>query len=97
MSLASLFRSQAIDPKIAFTGEITLTGRILPVGGIKEKVIAAKRAGIDTIYLPEENKKDLLEIPAHVKKGLDFHFVKRIDLTLNAIFKNTGRSVKKTK
>ncbi len=92
MSLASLFRRQAIEPKIAFTGEITLTGRVLPVGGIKEKVIAAKRAGIDEIYLPEENKKDLLEIPAHVKKGLKFHFVKRIDLVLNEIFENRRRS-----
>ncbi|MEO0156900.1 MAG: endopeptidase La [candidate division WOR-3 bacterium] len=88
MSLSSLFRNQVIDPKIAFTGEITLTGRVLPVGGIKEKVIAAKRAGIDTIYLPEENKKDLLEIPPHVKKGLKFHFVKKIDQALNSVFKN---------
>lgn len=91
MSLSSLFREQALDPKIAFTGEITLTGRVLPVGGIKEKVIAAKRAGIDTIYLPEENKKDLLEIPPHVKNGLKFHFVKKIDQALNAVFKDKGR------
>ncbi len=97
MSLASLFRNQPIDPKIAFTGEITLTGRVLPVGGIKEKVIAAKRAGIDTIYLPEENKKDLQEIPNHVKKGLDFHFVKRIDLALNEIFKSEHQHLKKKK
>lgn len=97
MSLASLFRNRSIDPKIAFTGEITLTGRVLPVGGIKEKVIAAKRAGIDTIFLPEENKKDLLEIPSHVKKGLNFHFVKRIDFALNEIFKNASQGVKKTK
>lgn len=97
MSLASLFRNQPIDPKIAFTGEITLTGRVLPVGGIKEKVIAAKRAGIDTIYLPEENKKDLLEIPNHVKKGLDFHFVKRIDSALNEIFKSEHQHLKKKK
>ncbi|MGQ9817305.1 MAG: endopeptidase La [bacterium] len=97
MALASLFRNQPIDPKIAFTGEITLTGRVLPVGGIKEKVIAAKRAGIDTIYLPEENKKDLLEIPNHVKRGLVFHFVKRIDRALNEVFKNAGKRVKKAK
>ncbi len=96
MSLTSLFRNQAIDPKIAFTGEITLTGRVLPVGGIKEKVIAAKRAGIDKIFLPEENKKDLLEIPTHVRKGLKFKFVKRIDSALNEIFKNS-RSIGKMK
>uniref|UniRef100_A0A7C6EIX0 Lon protease n=1 Tax=candidate division WOR-3 bacterium TaxID=2052148 RepID=A0A7C6EIX0_UNCW3 len=97
MSLSSLFRNQAIDPKIAFTGEITLTGRVLPVGGIKEKVIAAKRAGIERIYLPEENKKDLLEIPAHVKKGLRFHFVKRIDQALNEVFKDNKGKAKKIK
>ncbi len=91
MSLSSLFRNQTIDPKIAFTGEITLTGRVLPVGGIKEKVIAAKRAGIETIYLPEENKKDLLDIPLHVKKGLKFRFVKKINQALNEIFKNNRR------
>ncbi|MEO0205157.1 MAG: endopeptidase La [candidate division WOR-3 bacterium] len=89
MSLSSLFRNQAIDPKIAFTGEITLTGRILPVGGIKEKVIAAKRAGIERIYLPAENKKDLREIPAHVKKGLSFGFAERIDSVLREIFEDS--------
>ncbi|MCX7995102.1 MAG: endopeptidase La [candidate division WOR-3 bacterium] len=88
MSLGSLFRNQPIDPKIAFTGEITLTGRVLPVGGIKEKVIAAKRAGIDTVYLPEENEKDLLEIPVHVKKGLNFKFVRTIDQALNEVLKD---------
>uniref|UniRef100_A0A7V3VTT3 Lon protease n=1 Tax=candidate division WOR-3 bacterium TaxID=2052148 RepID=A0A7V3VTT3_UNCW3 len=95
MALSSLFRNQALDPKIAFTGEITLTGRVLPVGGIKEKVIAAKRAGIEEIYLPEENKKDLLEIPNHVKKGLKFHFVKRIDQALNEVFKDHLPKVQK--
>ncbi len=88
MSLASLFRKQPIEPKIGFTGEITLTGRVLPVGGIKEKVIAAKRAGLNEIYLPEENKKDLLEIPDYVRKGLTFHFVKRIDSVLSEIFED---------
>ncbi|MEO0094671.1 MAG: endopeptidase La [candidate division WOR-3 bacterium] len=92
MSLSSLFRNQAINPNVAFTGEITLTGRVLPVGGIKEKVIAAKRAGIDTIYLPDENKKDLLEIPTHVKKGLKFKFIKRIDQALNEIFKDKNKT-----
>ncbi|MGB9720305.1 MAG: endopeptidase La [bacterium] len=95
MSLSSLFRNQAIDPKIAFTGEITLTGRVLPVGGIKEKVIAAKRAGIEKIYLPEENRKDLLEIPMHVKKGLRFNFAKRIDSVMREIFRDSRGSPKR--
>ncbi len=86
LSLASLLREEAIDPKIAFSGEITLTGRVLPVGGIKEKVIAAKRAGIEKIILPKDNKKDLDEIPGHVKAGLYFIFVSTIDQALNSIF-----------
>jgi len=94
MSLASLFRNETIDPKIAFSGEITLTGRVLPVGGIKEKVIAAKRAGIDKIILPQENKKDLKEIPQHVQSGLHFEFVSRIDQTLNSIFTQKTRKKK---
>ncbi|MEO0215696.1 MAG: endopeptidase La [candidate division WOR-3 bacterium] len=91
MSLASLFRNEPIDPKIAFTGEITLTGRVLPVGGIKEKVIAAKRAGIEKILLPEENKKDLLEIPKHVQSGLAFYFTKKIDQALNLVFRDNHK------
>lgn len=77
-ALLSLLKNKPIDPHIAMTGEITLTGRILPVGGIKEKIIAANRAGIKTILLPKENKKDLVEIPQKVKKNLNFKFVKSI-------------------
>ena len=87
MSIASLLRREAIDPKIAFSGEITLSGRILPVGGIKEKVIAAKRAGIKTIVLPKDNKNDLQEIPKHVRKGLSFLFASKIDQILNRMFR----------
>jgi ATP-dependent Lon protease len=77
-SLMSLFREKPIDPLIAMTGEITLSGRVLPIGGVKEKVLAAKRAGITRIVLPAENKKDLIEIPAKVKRGLKFQLVKTI-------------------
>ena len=86
LSLASLLRKEAIDPKIAFSGEITLSGRVLPVGGIKEKVIAAKRAGISRIMLPKENEQDLYEIPKHVRTGLSFFFVSKIDQALNRVF-----------
>jgi ATP-dependent Lon protease len=95
MSLASLIRSEPIDAKIAFSGEITLSGRVLPVGGIKEKVIAAKRAGIERIVLPKENEKDLREIPEHVRAGLSCMFASRIDQVLNRIFANKNRQVKK--
>jgi ATP-dependent Lon protease len=86
MSMASLMRCQEIDPKIASSGEITLTGRVLPVGGIREKVIAAKRAGIETIILPKDNEKDLVEIPQHVTAGLTFNFVSTIDQALKHVF-----------
>lgn len=91
VALASLLRGEAVDPKQAFSGEITLTGRVLPVGGIKEKVIAAKRAGIQAIVLPEDNARDLHEIPAHVRRGLRFRFVRRIDQALDSVFRVKGR------
>jgi ATP-dependent Lon protease len=98
MSLASLFRNEAIDPKVAFSGEITLTGRVLPVGGMREKVIAAKRAGIKKTILPQENEKDLKEIPKHVRSGLSFRFVSTIDQALDIVFPVKGRrEVKKRK
>jgi ATP-dependent Lon protease len=95
MSLASLIKREAIDPKIAFSGEITLSGRILPVGGIKEKVIAAKRAGIETIVLPKDNKNDLQEIPKHVRKGLSFLFASKVDQILNRIFRKKKQGARK--
>ena len=65
------------------TGEITLSGRVLPVGGIKEKILAAKRAGIIDIILPNENRKDIEEIPAHYLNNLNFHYVGNISEVLN--------------
>jgi ATP-dependent Lon protease len=64
---------------VAMTGEITLRGKVLPVGGIKEKVLAAHRAGIKTIIMPDENRKDLEEIPTHVQEELKFRFVETMD------------------
>jgi ATP-dependent Lon protease len=85
-ALLSLLKEKPIDPHIAMTGEITLTGRVLPVGGIKEKTIAANRAGIRTILLPIENKKDLVEIPEKVKKNLTFKFIKSIIDVYSVLF-----------
>jgi ATP-dependent Lon protease len=65
------------------TGEITLRGMVLPVGGIKEKVLAAKRAGIETIIMPEKNRKDLEEIPKKNIKDLNFQFVNDVDEVIN--------------
>ena len=78
-SLVSLLMARPVRNDTAMTGEITLRGLVLPVGGIKEKVLGAKRAGIKTVILPEKNKKDLVEVPERAKKGLTFKFIKRMD------------------
>ena len=77
-SLVSLLSDKPVKSKLAMTGEITLRGNVLPVGGIKEKVTAAHRAGIRTIILPNANKRDLEEIPENIKKDLSFHFAKEV-------------------
>jgi ATP-dependent Lon protease len=78
-SIASLFTGIPVDPKTAMTGEISLRGAVLPVGGIKEKVIAAHRSGIKKILLPLENKKDLFDVPEEVKKDIQFIFIETIE------------------
>jgi ATP-dependent Lon protease len=75
-SLVSLLLDKPTSPDVAMTGEITLRGLVLPIGGLKEKVLAAKQAGIKTVILPARNKKDIPEIPTEAKKGLHFKFVK---------------------
>lgn len=77
-ALESMFTGKLIKPRLAMTGEITLRGEVLPVGGIREKVVAARRAGLRTIALPDKNMKDLEEIPEEVKRGL--HFIPIADL-----------------
>lgn len=71
-----------VNHHVAMTGEITLRGRILPVGGVKEKILAAHRAGIKTIILPRDNKKDLMEIPQNVRRRLEFVLVEHVDQVL---------------
>ncbi len=77
-ALASAFTQKKIKKKLAMTGEITLRGKVLPVGGIKEKILAARRAGITDIILSAENKKDIEEIKSTYLKGLNFHYVKEM-------------------
>jgi ATP-dependent Lon protease len=87
-ALASAFTQRKVKPHLAMTGEITLRGRVLPVGGIKEKILAAKRAGIKEIILSVDNKKDILEIKADYLKGLKFTYVeKMIDVVKQALLK----------
>ena len=83
-ALASLMTNRLVRNNVAMTGEITLRGRVLPVGGIKEKVIAAHRAGIKTIILPRRNEKDLDELPDDVRKGLTFVFADYVTDVFNA-------------
>lgn len=82
-SIASAFSQRNIKPRIAMTGEITLRGKVLPVGGIKEKILAAKRAGVKEIILSKENKKDIDEIKEMYVKGLEFHYVETVMEVLN--------------
>ncbi|MFA5228065.1 MAG: S16 family serine protease, partial [Bacteroidales bacterium] len=84
-SMASAFMNKTIKTGIAMTGEITLRGRLLPVGGIKEKILAAKRSGIKTIILSDENRKDIEEIKPDFIKGLDFKFMKTIPEVLEYV------------
>jgi ATP-dependent Lon protease len=77
-ALTSLFTNKTIHKDLAMTGEITLRGQVLPVGGIKEKVLAAHRAGIRTIIMPKWNEKDLEEIPKKIQKDIQFHFVEKM-------------------
>jgi ATP-dependent Lon protease len=78
-SLASLYTQRKVKARIAMTGEITLRGKVLPVGGIKEKILAARRSGIKEIILSERNRKDVEEIEKHYLKGLTFHYVDTVD------------------
>ena len=81
-SLASLMTGRVGVPRVAMTGEITLRGKVLPVGGIKEKVLAAKRAGIQRVVLSERNRRDVEEISSQLLEGLDLRFVATIDEAL---------------
>jgi ATP-dependent Lon protease len=91
-AIASAFTGKPVNKTIAMTGEVTLRGRVLPVGGIKEKTLAAKRMGIKKIIIPKRNKKDLEEIPRYIKKDIEFIMVETMDEVLkHALKKNSKR------
>ena len=103
-AILSLLSGKPVKSKVAMTGEITLRGNVLPIGGVKEKVTAAHRSGIKTIILPDQNRKDLEDIPEHIKKDLEFHFAKEmmdvIDVAIPGLkgkkkTRNTSSKVKK--
>jgi ATP-dependent Lon protease len=83
-ALVSLLTGRSVSPKVGMTGEITLRGQVLPIGGLKEKVLAARRAGLDTVILPRRNEPDLAELPEDVKKEIEFVLVDGVDEVLAA-------------
>jgi ATP-dependent Lon protease len=84
-ALVSAFTKVPVSKDVASTGEITLRGRVLPIGGLKEKALAAMRAGIPRVVVPEENRKDLVEIPANIRRRVRFVFVKSMDEVLDEV------------
>ncbi len=94
-ALTSLLTAKPARPDVAMTGEVTLRGLVLPIGGVKEKVLAAKQAGIKTVILPERNRKDLVDVPVDATKDMRFEFVKSVDDVLKTVFALSSRPPKK--
>jgi len=89
-ALASLFSNTPVRPDVAMTGEITLRGLVLPIGGLKEKSLAAMRAGISTVIIPQLNEKDLVDVPEEAKQKLKFIPVENVDEVLSAALERDG-------
>jgi len=85
-ALLSLAMDEPVRESLAMTGEITLTGEVLPVGGIREKLIAAKRLGIAEVLLPEANRQDAEELPDHISEGLDIYYAENYDDVFDVVF-----------
>jgi ATP-dependent Lon protease len=83
VALASLLTGRRVRPEVAMTGEITLRGMVLPVGGVKEKILAAHRAGIQRVILPKRNEKDLVEVPEEIRRDIEIVFVQKMDQVLD--------------
>ena len=98
-ALISTLTNKAVRSDVAMTGEITLRGRVLPVGGLKEKALGAMRAGIRTIIMPEKNKKELSELPRYMRRKIEFVPVKQMSevLARSVIGIKSGRKLKKAK
>jgi ATP-dependent Lon protease len=87
-ALVSLVTGQPVSEKVGMTGEITLTGQVLPIGGVRDKALAAQRAGLTTVIVPAENGPDLEELPAEAKEKLDFVLAESIEEVLAVAFDN---------
>jgi ATP-dependent Lon protease len=91
-AMTSVYTGLPARSDTAMTGEVTLTGLVLPIGGVKEKVLAARRAGIYRVILPQGNKKDLRDLPDHVRQEMQFHFVERVEQVLELMIPNVKLS-----
>jgi ATP-dependent Lon protease len=91
-AIASLVRNEPVSEDVGMTGEITLTGQVLPIGGVREKTLAAQRAGLKRVILPRENEPDLAELPPETKRALEFVLVDSIDEVLDAALEGTTRA-----
>lgn len=90
-AISSVFTGKPVNKNVAMTGEVTLRGRVLPIGGLKEKTLAAKRMGIRKVIIPKRNKKDLEEIPKYIKKDMEFIFADTMDQVLKAALKTSKK------
>jgi ATP-dependent Lon protease len=91
-AIASLVRGEPVSDDVGMTGEITLTGQVLPIGGVREKTLAAQRAGLKRVILPRENEPDLDELPSETKRELDFVLVDSVDEVFDAAFDGAGNA-----
>jgi ATP-dependent Lon protease len=89
-ALASLFTGRPVRDDVAMTGEVTLTGQVLPIGGLKEKALAAQRSGLTTVVAPRLNEQDVDEIPEHLRRDLTFVFVEDVSEVLDVALQRTG-------
>ena len=92
--LASIFTARPVRKEVAMTGEVTLRGKVLPIGGVRDKVLGAHRAGIETVILPVDNRKDVEDIPESVRKSVKLVFVDHVDQVLDKALIKPKRSVR---
>jgi len=90
-ALWSLLSERPVRSDVAMTGEVTLVGQVLPIGGLKEKALAAQRFGIKTVIAPAENEPDIDDIPEHLRRKIDFHFVREVDEVLDIALQKRRR------
>ena len=92
-ALVSLLTGRNVKPTVGMTGEVTLQGRVLPIGGVKQKVLAAHAAGLTEVILPERNRADLDDVPAEVREKMRFHFAEAIEQVLAIALEPRGKAL----